>query len=145
MTPLNNTHVVLRRWRGGVRGRMDPRVDIGAGAPACPRRQACLCPSHSGVLLHAFCQACVELCLLGREGSMLGRLIVSSITPWRSSFPFSFFLCKKASLVIGCAVDPKLSCGVLFLSFLFCFVFLFGGEKAYMSIDANHTSNPKDR
>ena len=44
----------------------------GAGAPACLRRQACSCPSHSDVLSHAWCQACVKLCLLGREGSMLG-------------------------------------------------------------------------
>ena len=44
----------------------------GAGAPACLRRQACSCPSHSDVLSHAWCQACVELCLLGREGPMLG-------------------------------------------------------------------------
>ena len=51
---------------------IDPRIGIGAGAPACLRRQACSCPSHSGVLPHAWCQACVELCLLGREGSMLG-------------------------------------------------------------------------
>ena len=43
-----------------------------AGAPACLRRQACSCPSQSDVLSHAWCQACVELCLLGREGPMLG-------------------------------------------------------------------------
>ena len=105
MYPLDVTHVVLRRWRAGVRGRLDPRVENGAGAPACLRRQACSCPSHSGVLPHAWCQACVELCLLGREGSVLGWLIVPSLMPWRSSFP-----------VIGCAVDPTLSCGLLYLS-----------------------------
>ena len=27
---------------------------------------------HSDVLSHAWCQACVELCLLGRDGPMLG-------------------------------------------------------------------------
>ena len=72
MYPLDVTHVVLRRWRAGVWGRIDPRVGIGAGAPACLRRQACSCPSHSDVLSHAWCQACVQLCLLGREGSMSG-------------------------------------------------------------------------
>ena len=72
MYPLDVTHVVLRRWRAGVRGRIYPRIGVGAGPPACLRRQACSCPSHSDVLLHAWCQACVELCLLGREGSMLG-------------------------------------------------------------------------
>ena len=60
MYPLDVTHVVLRRWRAGVRGRIDPRIGIGAGAPACLRRQACSCPSHSGVLSHAWCQACVD-------------------------------------------------------------------------------------
>ena len=44
---------------------IDSQIGIGAEAPACPRRQACSCPSHTR------CQACVELCLLGREGSML--------------------------------------------------------------------------
>ena len=33
--------------------RIDPRIDIGAGAPACSRRQACQFPSHSDVLLYA--------------------------------------------------------------------------------------------
>ena len=37
---------------------------------------------------------------------MLGWLIVPSLMPWRSSFP-----------VIGCAVDPALSCALLYLSF----------------------------
>ena len=50
MNPLDFTHVVLHRWKAEVRGRIDPRVDIGAGAPACSRRQACSGPSHSGVL-----------------------------------------------------------------------------------------------
>ena len=40
------------------------------------RCQACLCPFQSDVLSHAWCQVpscpCVKLCLLGREGSMLG-------------------------------------------------------------------------
>ena len=72
MYPLDVTHVVVRRWRAGVRGRIDPRIGIGAGPPACLRRQACSCLSHSGVLSHAWCQVCVKLCLLGREGSMLG-------------------------------------------------------------------------
>ena len=31
MYPLDVTHVVLRRWRPGVRGRIDPRVGISAG------------------------------------------------------------------------------------------------------------------
>ena len=39
----------MRRWRAGVRGRIDPRIGIGAGAAACLRRQAYLCPSHSKV------------------------------------------------------------------------------------------------
>ena len=60
------------RWRAGVRGRNRSSDRYGAGAPACLRRQACSCPSHSDVLSHAWCQACVELCLLGREGPMLG-------------------------------------------------------------------------
>ena len=47
---------------------IDPWVGIGAGAPACLRRQACSCPSQSDVLSHAWCQACVESCLLGRVG-----------------------------------------------------------------------------
>ena len=34
MNSLDVTHAVLRRWRAGVRGRIDPRVGIGAGAPA---------------------------------------------------------------------------------------------------------------
>ena len=72
MYPLDVTHVVLRRWRAGVLGRIDPRIGIGAGAPAGLRRQACSCPSHSDVLSHAWCQACVKHCLLGREGPMLG-------------------------------------------------------------------------
>ena len=72
MNPLDVTHVVLRRWRAGVRGRIDPRVEIGAGAPACSRRQASLWPSHSGVRQHAWCQACVELCLLGGKDPMSG-------------------------------------------------------------------------
>ena len=54
----------------GVRGRNRSSDRYGAGAPACLRRQACSCPSQSDVLSHAWCQACVELCLLGREGSM---------------------------------------------------------------------------
>ena len=74
MYPLDVTHVVLRRWRAGVRGRIDPRIDTVRGTPACLRPQDCSCPSLSGVLSHAWCQACVELCLLGREGSMLGSL-----------------------------------------------------------------------
>ena len=28
---------------------IDPRIGIGAGAPACLGRQACSCPSHSDV------------------------------------------------------------------------------------------------
>ena len=39
---------------------------------------------------------------------MLGRVIVSCIMPWRSSFP-----CHA----MGCAVDPTLFCGLLYLSF----------------------------
>ena len=38
MYPLDVTHVVLRRWRAGVWGSLDPRVENGAGAPACLRR-----------------------------------------------------------------------------------------------------------
>ena len=86
MYPLDVTHVVLRRWRAGVRGKIDPRIGVGAGAPACLRRQACSYPSQSDVLSHAWCQACVKPCLLGREGSMSGCLILSLLMPWRGSF-----------------------------------------------------------
>ena len=96
MYPLDVTQVVLRRWRAGVRGRIDPRIGIGAGAPACLRRQAC---SRSNVLSHAWCQACVELCLLAREGSMLGWVIVSCIMPWRSSFPCYRMCCGPDTLL----------------------------------------------
>ena len=41
--------MVLRHWRAEIRGRIDPQIDIGAGAPACSRRQACQCPSRLGV------------------------------------------------------------------------------------------------
>ena len=44
MYPLDVTHVVLRRWRAGVRGRIRSSDRYGAGAPACLRRQACSCP-----------------------------------------------------------------------------------------------------
>ena len=57
MYPLDVTHVVLRRWRAGVRGRNRSSDRYGAGAPACLRRQACSCPSQSDVLSHAWCQA----------------------------------------------------------------------------------------
>ena len=40
------TDRVSRRWGAGVRGRIDPRIGIGAGAPACLRLQACLCPPN---------------------------------------------------------------------------------------------------
>ena len=73
MYPLDVTHVVLRRRRAGVRGRIDSQIGIGAGAPACLRRQACLCPSHSGVLSHTWCQACVDF-FLPREGGLHVRL-----------------------------------------------------------------------
>ena len=53
MHPLDVTHVVSSRWKAGVRGRINPGIGIRAGAPACLRRQACLCPSHSDVLSHA--------------------------------------------------------------------------------------------
>ena len=56
----------------GVRGVNRSSDRYGAGAPACLRRQACSCPSNSDVLSYAWCQACVVLCLLGREGPMLG-------------------------------------------------------------------------
>ena len=54
MYPLDVTQVVMRRWRAGVRGRIDPRIGIGAGAPACLRRQACSRPSQSHVLSTPF-------------------------------------------------------------------------------------------
>ena len=41
-------------------------------------------------------------------------------------------------------MDPKLPCGLLYLSFGLFFFFCVW-KKAYMSIDANHVSNPKDR
>ena len=63
-----------------------------------------------------------------------------------------------SSFVIGCAVDPTLSCVLFYLSFGLktrlammsflphpFFFFLFWWKKAYMSIDANLVSNPKDR
>ena len=96
-----------------VRGRIDPRISIGAGAPACLRRQVCSCPSQSDVLSHAWCQACVELCLLGREGSMLGSVIVSCIMPWRSSFPYHRMCCGPDTLLWQTTGSPAL----LYLSF----------------------------
>ena len=78
MYPLDVTHVVLRRWRAGVRGRIDPRIGIGAGAPTCLRRQTCSCPSQSDVLSHAWCQAvCGDL--PPREGGLHVRLTHSII------------------------------------------------------------------
>ena len=47
--------------------------------PASGVRRQCF--SQSDVLSHAWCQACVEPCLLGREGSILGWVIVSCIMP----------------------------------------------------------------
>ena len=49
-------------------------IGIDAGAATCLRRQACSCPSHSDVLIHAWHQACAELCLLGRKGGLHIRL-----------------------------------------------------------------------
>ena len=63
MYPLDVTHVVLRRWRAGVRGRTDPRIDTvkcgGTGLPqalglfvSLPIRRAIarLVPSVCGTL-----------------------------------------------------------------------------------------------
>ena len=49
--------------------RIDPRIGIVAGVPACSRRQACSCPSHSGMLSARLGPSVCGLCLLGREGS----------------------------------------------------------------------------
>ena len=104
MYPLDVTHVVLRRWRAGVWGRNRSSDRYGAGAPACLRRQACSCPSHSDVLSHACCQACVELCLLGREGpvrlshrivhhAMAKQLPLSQDVLWTRHSPVVCFIC----------------------------------------------------
>ena len=39
------------------------------------------------------------LCLLGREGSMLGWVILSCIMPWRSSFPCHRMCCGPDTLL----------------------------------------------
>ena len=41
----------------------------------------------------------VEFCLLGREGSILGSVIVSCIMPWRSSFPCHRMCCGADTLL----------------------------------------------
>ena len=102
---------VSRRCTAVVWGRIDPGVGIGAGAPTCLRRQACSSPSHFRRAI-AWCQACVELCLLGREGSILGPVIVSPqkkkgkkkgivscIMPWRSNFPCHRMCCGPDTLL----------------------------------------------
>ena len=91
----------LEGWNSGQDRSMDRK---GAGAPACSRRQACLCSFHSDVLTHTWCQACVEVCLLGRESSIPCQ--VASVSD-----------CSRhggaTSLVIGCAVNQILSYGLL--------------------------------
>ena len=66
---------------------------------ALVRRQACSCPSHSDVLSHACCQACVELCLLEREGPVLGSVPILYIMPWRNSFPCHRMCCGPETLL----------------------------------------------
>ena len=68
---------MLCRWRAGVWGRnRSSALDRVARTPfsGAGTRQSNLVQSlsHSGVLSHAWCQACVELGLLGREGSLVG-------------------------------------------------------------------------
>ena len=41
---------------------------------------------------------CVDLCHLGREGPMLGCVIVSCIMPWRNSFPCHRMCCGPDTL-----------------------------------------------
>ena len=66
MDPLDAIHGVLRRRRAGVR----------SGHGACIRRApgvrlACV-PLIQACCRHAWCQACVEFCPLGREGYVIG-------------------------------------------------------------------------
>ena len=51
---------------------IDPRIGTVRGHRPASGVRLVRVPSHSDVLSHAWCQACVELCLLGREGPMLG-------------------------------------------------------------------------
>ena len=90
MYPLDVTHVVLRRWRAGVRGRIDPRIGIGAGAPACLRRQACSYSSQSG-LVPSVCGT-----LPPPEGGLHVRLSHRIVHhAMAKQLPFSFFLCGR--------------------------------------------------
>ena len=73
MYPLDVTHVVLRRWRAGVRGRNRSSDRYGAGAPACLRRQAC---SWSLPIRRAIARLVPSVCgtLPPREGGPHVRL-----------------------------------------------------------------------
>ena len=88
MEPLDPTHAVSGRWRARVRS------ELGAGAPARSRRQACLCPSHSGVLSARLVPSVCGT-LPPREGGLHDRMTdgVSMLMPWRSSFPCHRMCC----------------------------------------------------
>ena len=45
---------------------------VRCGGTGLPQALGLFVSLHSDVLSHTWCQACVELCLLGREGPMLG-------------------------------------------------------------------------
>ena len=62
---------------------------------------------------------------------MLGRVIVVYIMPWRNSFPCHRMCCGPDTL--------------LWFALSFFFFFFSWWKKAYMSIDANLVSNPKDK
>ena len=116
---------VLRRWRAGIPGRINPRIDIGVRAPACSRpfvffgaladTLQWFAFQASGLFVslsvrRAVCTpGALRVCnSASREGG-LQCLVQSS---YRASCHG-----EAASLVIGCAADPTLSCGLLYLSF----------------------------
>ena len=73
MSPLDVTHVVMRRWRAGVRGRIDPRIGNRCGGTGLPQGVRLVrVPPNQMCYRTPWRQACVRLCLLGREGPMLG-------------------------------------------------------------------------
>ena len=72
MYPLDVTHVVLRRWRAGVRGRIRSSDRYRCGGTGLPQASGLFVslPFRRAIarLVPSVCGAC----LLGREGSMLG-------------------------------------------------------------------------
>ena len=72
MYPLDVTHVVVASLEGWSSGQESILGSVRCGGTGLPQALGLFVSSQSDVLLHAWCQACVELCLLGREGPMLG-------------------------------------------------------------------------